>query len=282
MKPSCTAGAWCARLVLTAPLLSFTAQAALLGRLPETPGGNDYQAYYDTALDITWIADANLAANQTFGASGVAADGRMDWNTAGNWIAAMNNAAYLGFSDWRLPSVGPLDGSGDPANMSNVFTTNASTPVGYAPTTTDGSDGGWRDPNGNPVSEMGHMYYVNLANRGYCPPEGSDGNPQTCDDAPQPDWGLLNSGPFAGLVAGGYWTGVEYTMDTTRAWSFGFSDGGQGTTDKAALLRVWAVRDGDVVVPLPASAWLFFGGLAGLVGLGRSGKRVRLERWQRE
>ena len=28
----------------------------------------------------------------------------MQWATAQAWIAAMNTAAYLGFSDWRLPT----------------------------------------------------------------------------------------------------------------------------------------------------------------------------------
>jgi len=38
----------------------MTADAALLGRLAATPGGTDYQAYYDDVLDITWAANANI------------------------------------------------------------------------------------------------------------------------------------------------------------------------------------------------------------------------------
>ncbi|HET9062610.1 MAG TPA: hypothetical protein VFO62_04915, partial [Candidatus Binatia bacterium] len=54
---------------LFAYILAFSSPsgAALLGRLPATPGGSDYQAYYDTELDITWLADANLAQTNTFG-----------------------------------------------------------------------------------------------------------------------------------------------------------------------------------------------------------------------
>ena len=48
-------------------LTAATADAALLGRLPVTPSGTDYQAYYDDVLNITWLADANLAKSQTFG-----------------------------------------------------------------------------------------------------------------------------------------------------------------------------------------------------------------------
>ena len=81
--------------------LATTAQATLISRL----GG---QAYYDTVLDITWLANANLAASNTFGVSGISTDGKMTWNTAtgaGGWIEGMNNVSYLGFSDWRLPTL---------------------------------------------------------------------------------------------------------------------------------------------------------------------------------
>ena len=56
---------------------------------------------YDDVLDITWLADANLASTNTFGLTGIGADGALNWSTAQSWIAAMNAAAYLGYSDWR-------------------------------------------------------------------------------------------------------------------------------------------------------------------------------------
>ena len=87
-------------------LICFSAQAALEGRLPVTPGGVDYQAYYDTDRDLTWLADANLAASNTFGVGGILSSGEMDWATANLWIAAMNadgGSGYLGYNDWRLP-----------------------------------------------------------------------------------------------------------------------------------------------------------------------------------
>ena len=52
-------------------VVSFSADAAVVGRLAATPGGTDYQAYYDTEANLTWLADANYA--QT---SGYDADGR--------------------------------------------------------------------------------------------------------------------------------------------------------------------------------------------------------------
>lgn len=36
-----------------------SADAALLGRLAATPGGSDYQAYYDPDAKLTWLADAD-------------------------------------------------------------------------------------------------------------------------------------------------------------------------------------------------------------------------------
>lgn len=75
----------------------------------------DGQTVYDPMSQVTWLADANLAAKQTFGVTGITADGSMDHNTAVSWIAAMNKAdggrGYLGHTQWRLPDTGPSDPS---------------------------------------------------------------------------------------------------------------------------------------------------------------------------
>ena len=58
------------KLILAASLLLFVsvqANAALFSRL----GG---QAVYNDVLDITWLADANLAASSTFGVVGIEPD----------------------------------------------------------------------------------------------------------------------------------------------------------------------------------------------------------------
>jgi hypothetical protein len=49
-------------------------------------------AVYDQTANISWLADANLAATNTFGVSGINPDGSMSYTTAQNWIAAMNAA----------------------------------------------------------------------------------------------------------------------------------------------------------------------------------------------
>ena len=69
--------------------LVTTANAALLGRLPATPGGTDYQAYYDEQLNITWAADPNIKATMN------------NWSTANAWAAGLTIG---GVSGWRLPS----------------------------------------------------------------------------------------------------------------------------------------------------------------------------------
>lgn len=88
--------------------LSFVnAHAALYSRL----GG---QAVYDSDLNITWTADANLAATLPFGLANTAPSpdsgnqpGSM-WGTRRDaWIDALNayqGTGYLGFDDWRLTS----------------------------------------------------------------------------------------------------------------------------------------------------------------------------------
>jgi hypothetical protein len=68
-------------------VLSTSLNAALISRL----GG---QAYYDTVLDITWLADANYAMT-----SGYDDDGYMDWNTSLLWA---DQLVFAGFDSWRL------------------------------------------------------------------------------------------------------------------------------------------------------------------------------------
>ena len=52
------------------------------------------------------MANANLAASNTFGVACINANGSMNWNTANDWIAAMNadgGNGYLGINNWGLP-----------------------------------------------------------------------------------------------------------------------------------------------------------------------------------
>ena len=91
------------------------------GQLPGTPpaSGSHLQAnpggttVYDPIAQITWLADANLPARQTFGLAEINRDGAMDHDTAIRWVDALNQAdgghGYLGHTGWDLPETGPPD-----------------------------------------------------------------------------------------------------------------------------------------------------------------------------
>ena len=77
-------------------LITFPSYAALIGVLPATPGGTDYQAYYDDVADLTWLADANAA-------------GPKKWCDANAWAAGVD---VDGVTGWRLPSSLNSDNTG--------------------------------------------------------------------------------------------------------------------------------------------------------------------------
>ena len=85
--------------LIAASLVSGAAHAALQGRDLNGSAGS-FEAWYDTELDITWLADANYA--QT---SGYDMDGRMDWATANTWAASLSFTDGVNtYADWRLPT----------------------------------------------------------------------------------------------------------------------------------------------------------------------------------
>jgi len=90
------------RLALAAALsvATLSAQAALVNR-----GGG---MIYDTVPNITWLADMNYAKTSVHTGTGVNGDGTMTWDAATAWAS---NLVYGGFSDWRLPTLNPLDAS---------------------------------------------------------------------------------------------------------------------------------------------------------------------------
>jgi hypothetical protein len=115
------------------------------GKLPGTPAANGTglqvnpggQTVYDPITNITWLANANLAATNTFGlprctdpltpALCVAADGAMTYASTIQFIANMNAATFLGQTNWQLPAI---DGScpnyncgGNLNPMGNLFYT---------------------------------------------------------------------------------------------------------------------------------------------------------------
>src|SRR6516225_3933157 len=72
----------------------------------------DALTVYDSANNVTWLADANLAASSRFGLPVcspsvqpcVNPTGSMNYQSALAWVAAMNAANYLGHNNWLLPT----------------------------------------------------------------------------------------------------------------------------------------------------------------------------------
>jgi hypothetical protein len=233
-------------------MMSTSANAALLSRA----GG---QAYYDDVLNITWVADANLAASNTFGVTGINPAGYMTWAKAGEWIAAMNAANYLGVNTWRLPTVSPLNGSS--FNYSTSY--NGSTDYGY-----NQSEQGTAYA-GATGSEMAHLFYNTLNNKGYCDPVLSTAG--SCS-GPQAGWGLSNTGPFSNLQPNTYWSGTTYAPFPSDAWGFYFYNGGQYNHGKSSYIYIyaWAVSPGDIAaVPVPGAVWMFGSAVAVMGALRR-------------
>jgi hypothetical protein len=233
-----------AAIMLALCFITLSAQAALIGRVALTPGGTDYQAYYDDVLDITWLADADYAATNTFGVTGygIGLYGvSMQWSTALAWTVGMNNANHLGVNNWRLPSV---TDTGSPGCTGFDY---------------NGTDCGWNVDLS--TGEMAHLFYSTLGMNGSF---DTNGQPTGCDSSPPTC--LTNTDPFTHLRPEFFWSGNENVAYTPYAWGFNFGTGGQGQGDKTAFYRVWAVRDGDIaIVPVPASVWLF-GSALGLMG----------------
>ena len=103
-----------------APILPVAPPKNNVLTIPRTPvvpsslaPSSDGLTVYDANLNITWLADADLAAAQHFGVKkDINVNGSMSYRTAVAWIDAMNGADYLGHDDWRLPTGNSADKSG--------------------------------------------------------------------------------------------------------------------------------------------------------------------------
>lgn len=211
---------------------------------------------YSTDLDITYMQDAY-------------AFGSMNRSSAQSFV---DNLAYGGYNDWRLPSLSNVDPGVD---ITDYFANRYLTIV---PTDHNSFSGIF-------AGELGHIIY-------------SEG----LDYVKTPNAGQFGTiGIFDNVYGGGYWTSEDYlwtgqpyedpegtaetvekpfprTPKTGFGWLvyFGGDKGERKTLLKTNNSRgVWAVHNGDIgasAVPLPAAAWLFGTGVIGLLGFARRKK----------
>lgn len=229
-----------------------TASASLETR----PGG----MVYDTDLNITWVADANLfktqsdanpnLVNEIIAAVPVVyhtingsiaqhnvgpGDFALDFQSAGdvrmNWYGATawaQNLVYGGYSDWRLPTAAIC---GD-----------------FSCASAEG--------------ELGHLFYQELGGT-----TGSSiltGNPIE----------LAKFSNIPSAYPDVYWETEFPPAAFDFAWSFNFRGYTNADGKQIGYNKAWAVRTGDVAaVPLPAAVWLFGSALTGLTLLGARRRR---------
>ncbi len=226
---------------------TILASAALSLGLLSAPGAHAAlvsvlggQAINDTGLNITWAANANLAATNIFGLaygvdygtdiwgnqSVIYSSGAMTWGGAMKWIGAMNAANYLGYSDWRLPTTLLPDATCSSGGMNCTG------------------------------SEMGHLFYNELGGVAFSSIASTHN---------------ANYSLFSNLLSYNYWSSTEYASSVpVYAWGFNFNGGGQGAPAKNTQIYALAVRSGQVAaVPVPAAGWLLGSGLLGLMGVAR-------------
>jgi hypothetical protein len=188
-------------------------------------------AYYDTDLDITWLADANYA-----GTTGVPTlshvAGFMNFTEVSDWISGLDVAGVTG---WRLPTAS--------------FTEGAQCPL-FQITELVGCHGYTPDASNN---EMAHLFEVTLGNT-----TGSLTNVGP----------MLNLA--SGSLNDRYWTGSTYlgpTHSIPSALYFNFTNGLGDADPQLITAYAWAVHDGDLAVapvPNPPASVLMLAGLAAL------------------
>jgi hypothetical protein len=116
-----------------------TWETTLQGRDLDGNTANGFEAYYDTALNITWLADPGAGGG--------------GWYAAKAWAANLN---VNGITGWRLPDVKPVNG----VSFNYSSSLDGSTDLGFGITSTQ--------------SELAHMYYVTLGNKAYYSPDGNE------------------------------------------------------------------------------------------------------------
>ena len=192
--------------------------------------------FYDTVLNITWLADWNAGAGSSYDDGPSTTDGRMTWDSALDWAAALE---INGVTGWRLPSITDTGTAG--CNFSY-----------------NGTDCGYNVDTAS--SEMAHLFYVTLGNFALFDTSGN-----LRDGTAGVDWGLTNTAYFTNMQPDVHWSGTAYAPDSSHAWFFNTLYGWQDLDDKRFALYAVAVRPGDVLaaqaVPEPGTLGLLLAAL---------------------
>lgn len=190
-------------------VFSAHAHAALQGRDVDKNADNGFEAYYDTTLDITWLADAGYG--ETTGA--LPASGSW-WSWSQSWVQSFE---YFGATQWRLPKVQSKISTGTDADFQVGFGLGVST------------------------SELGYMYYVNL--------QLKSGGPTVADTVfiPGLSGGVIKN--FRAPMYWTSDTYAQNSSNAWVLWTSSPYVGSQAFVGKTMPGAAWAVHDGDIFAP---------------------------------
>ncbi len=201
--------------------LVSTANATLESRL----GG---KAYYDTELNITWLADANAGRGSVFdvGKNFIEDnDGQMTWDNAMTWAASLN---IDGVTGWRLPDAdvnNDLLSNADPEHDGSICLACSDNELGYLY---------WTEG----ITALSPQVFVNI------------------------QYVFSNNAPAL------YWTNTDFINIGGGIWAISTYNGDQLLTSDSSQIFAWAVHNGDIapsLIPEPQAYLMFLAGL-GLLG----------------
>ena len=182
------------------------------------------EAYYDTVLEITWMANANYTGTPS------------NWDNATSSVASLNPYGS-GIQGWRLPATNQTnDNTSDDHVESYIGTRDTGYNISAPGTLYSGST----------ASEMAHMFYNTLGNKALCDPVLST---ETTCSGPVPGYGLSSTGAFL-ANSGNYWSNTIYTSRNDSRWALDFRFGNQGGLERQYSLYAWPVHDGGVGTPI--------------------------------
>ncbi|MBA4108862.1 MAG: hypothetical protein C0487_04620 [Leptothrix sp. (in: Bacteria)] len=201
-------------------------------------GDGKIDAYYDTSLNVTWLANLTAAIQESYthGSSSPWSYSMLDWNGANSWAKNLN---VEGVTGWRLPSMVDLGSKGCVQGQPDCGSANLDVSR----------------------SELAHMYYTTLGNAAY---------PQAANMGPfKRELGIKDM--VSSLRSNVFWLSEgNWAFNTLNGEQFQYSE-------FAPIFSAWAVHSGDVPnvtnVPEAGTFGLMALGLAAVAGAARSKRR---------